>query len=76
MDWEKAPLLRTETIRSVVKVLEVKSVEHKGQKRKRLQTEAEHKAKQSKLENSVKDFLYFHMSHSAKRKQNLPVKSG
>ena len=55
LDYEKVPLLPANKKRNAVKVLDVKSVEHKGQKGKLLLTEdrAEYKVKRSKLENNV-----------------------
>ena len=55
LDYEKVPLLPASYKCSVLKVLDVKSMEHKGPKRKLLLTEdgTVHKVKRSKLENTV-----------------------
>ena len=59
-DYEKVPLLPANKKRKVFKVLDVKPVEHKGQKRKLVLTEdgTVYKVKRSKLENSVKAGQY------------------
>ena len=51
LDYEKVPLLPANKKRNAVKVLDVKSVEHKGQKRKLLLAEdgTVYKVKRSKL---------------------------
>lgn len=61
MHWtRKIYLLPAEKKRSAVKLLEVKYVENKGQKRKLLLTEdgTVYKVKRSKQENSVKTRQY------------------
>ena len=60
LDYEKVPLLPANKKRNAVKVLDVKSVEHKGQKRKLLLTEdgTVYKVKRSKLENNVEAGQY------------------
>ena len=60
LDYEKVPLLPANKKRNAVKVLDVKSVEHKEQKRKLLLTEdgTVYKVKRSKLENNVEAGQY------------------
>ena len=60
LDYEKVPLLPASNKRSVLKVLDVKPVEHKGQKRKLLLTEdgTVYKVKRSNLENNVEAGQY------------------
>jgi hypothetical protein len=60
LDYEKVPLLPAKKKRSLLKVLDVKPIEHKRQKRKLVLTEegTVYKVKQSKLENSVKAGQY------------------
>ena len=60
LDYEKVPLLPAKKKRSLLKVLDVKPIEHNGQKRKLVLTEEEtvYKVKRSKLENSVKAGQY------------------
>ena len=60
LDNKKVPLLPANKKRNAVKVLDVKSVEHKGQKRKLLLTEdgTVYKVKRSKLENNVEAGKY------------------
>ena len=60
VDYEKVPLLPANKKRNSVKVLDVKSVEHKGQKRKLLLTVdgTVYKVKRSKLENNVEAGQY------------------
>ena len=60
LDYEKVPLLPANKKRNAVKVLHVKSVEHKGQKRKLLLAEdgTVYKVKRSKLENIVEAGQY------------------
>ena len=55
LDYEKVPLLPANKKRNTVKVLDVKSVEHKKQKRKLLLAEdgTVYKVKRSKIENNV-----------------------
>ena len=55
LDYEKAPILPRKKKRGVLKVLGVKPVKHKRQKRKLLVTEdgTVYKVKRSKLENTV-----------------------
>ena len=55
LDCEKVPLLPPKKKRGVLKVLDVESVEHKGQQFKLLLVEDEmvYKVKRSKLENTV-----------------------
>ena len=54
------PLLPTNKKRNAVKVLDVKSVEHKGQKRKLLLAEdgKVYKVKRSRMENNVEAGQY------------------
>ena len=61
LDYEKVPLLPASNKRSVLKVLDVKPVENKGQKRKLLLTEDRtvYKVKRSKLENNIEAGQYF-----------------
>ena len=61
LDYEKVPLLPASNKHSVLKVLDVKPVEHKGQKRKLLLTVdgTVYKVKRSKLENNVEAGQYF-----------------
>ena len=56
----KVPLLLASNKRSVLKVLDVKPVEHKGQKRKLVLTEngTVYKVKRSKMENNVEAGQY------------------
>ena len=60
VDYEKVPLLPVNKKRNAVKVLDVKSVEHKGVKRKLLLAEdgTVYKVKCSKLENNVEAGQY------------------
>ena len=60
LDYEKVPLLPASNKRKVFKVLDVKPVEHKGQKRNLALTEdgTVYKVKRSKLENNVKARQY------------------
>ena len=60
VDYEKVPLLPTNKKRNAVKVLDVKSVEHKGQKRKFLLAEdgKVYKVKRSRMENNVEAGQY------------------
>ena len=55
LDYEKVTLFPANKKRNAVKMLDVKSVEHKGQKRKLLLVEdgTVCKVKRSKLENKV-----------------------
>ena len=55
LDYEKVPLLPPKKKRGVLKVLNVKSVEHKGVKRKLLLAEdgTVYKVKRSRMEKSV-----------------------
>jgi len=55
LDYKGMPLLPASNKRSVLEMLDAKSVEHKGQKRKLLLTEdgTVYKVKRSKLENNV-----------------------
>ena len=55
LDYEKVPLLPASNKRSVLKVLDVKPVEHKRRKRKLLLTVdgTVYKVKRSKIENNV-----------------------
>ena len=59
LDYEKVPLLPANKKRNAVKVLDVKSVEHKEQKRKLLLTEdgTVYKVKRSKLENKAEQYV-------------------
>jgi hypothetical protein len=60
LDYEKVPLLPASKKRKAIKVLDVKPIEHKGQKRK-LVLAADgnvYKVKRSKLENTVKGGQY------------------
>jgi len=54
-DYKGMPLLPAKKKRNALKVLDAKSVEHKGHKRKLLLTEdgTVYKVKRSKLENNV-----------------------
>ena len=56
LDYKKVPLLPANKKRKAMKILDVKPVEHKGEKRKLLPTEdgSVYKVKRSKLENNVK----------------------
>ena len=60
LDYEKVPLLPANKKRNAVKVLDVKSVEHKGRKCKLLLAEdgTVYKVKRSKLENIVEAGQY------------------
>ena len=60
LDYEKVPLFPANKKRNTVKVLDVKSVEHKGQKRKLLLAEdgTVYKVKRSKMENNVEAGQY------------------
>ena len=60
LNYERVPLLPASNKREKLKVLDVKPVEHKGQKRKLVLTEngTVYKVKQSKLEDNVKSGQY------------------
>ena len=60
LDYDEVPLFPAKKKRSALKVLDVKSVEHKGQKRKLLLAEDEtvYKVKRSKMENNVEAGQY------------------
>jgi hypothetical protein len=60
LDYERVPLLPASNKRKKLKVLDVKPVEHKGQKRKLVLTEngTVYKVKRSKLEDNVKAGQY------------------
>ena len=60
LDYDEVPLLPAKKKRSALKVLDVKPVEHKGQKRKLLLAEGGtvYKVKRSKMENNVKAGQY------------------
>ena len=60
LDYDEVPLLPAKKKRNALKVLDVKPVEHKGQKRKLLLTEdgTVYKVKRSKLENNVEAGRY------------------
>ena len=60
MAYEKVPLLPASNKRSVLKVLDVKPVEHRVQKRKLLLAEdgTVYKVKRSRMENNVEAGQY------------------